>query len=220
MTLDARQKFLEKVYTLWGTILVIWALYRKFLQYPEAIDELIFKPIFFVLPVFVFVLYYEKRTLATLGLHAKNFVRNVYLGLGVGTLFVIEAIALNTVKYGVFTFSPQVAAAPLVLLGFLAFAISSAFCEELLVRGFFFTRLSEGYQNTFKAAFGSIIMYAFILVPAVLTRLSLDMNTVVVFGLTSIILSVVNTIIFQNSKSLVTPILVHAFWNMVVLLYL
>ncbi len=46
---------ISNIYRLWGWVLLIWSLYRYFLKFPEWVDELIFKPVVFVLPVIWFV---------------------------------------------------------------------------------------------------------------------------------------------------------------------
>ena len=61
------------VYHLWGWILLVWSLYRRFLKLPEWADEFIFKPLVFVAPVLWYVRTIEKRKLESIGLTGKNF---------------------------------------------------------------------------------------------------------------------------------------------------
>ena len=57
------------VYHLWGWILLVWSLYRRFLKLPEWADEFIFKPLVFVAPVLWYVRTIEKRKLESIGRH-------------------------------------------------------------------------------------------------------------------------------------------------------
>jgi hypothetical protein len=52
----ARTIFIEKIFAVWGGILLLWALYRYFFHFSEPVDEFIVKPIVFLVPVLFFVL--------------------------------------------------------------------------------------------------------------------------------------------------------------------
>ena len=57
-------------------------------------------------------------------------------------------------------------------------------------------------------------------IPILVTSLKFQGPTLILFVATSVVLAVVNSIIFFQTKSLVTPILIHFFWNMTVALFL
>lgn len=211
---------IPKIYMLWGVILIVWALYRGFMQLPEWVDELIVKPLVFVVPVLIFVRFYEKREIGSVGLKSGKFIRDFYIGIGIGALFIFQAIIANAVKHGGISIAPAISVTMPVLLTYLGFSLSTAFCEELLVRGFLFSRLNEQYKNQIKGMVVSTLMYFSLLVPIVFTQLSLDTTTLLVFIMTNLILSFANTMIYSETKTLTIPILVHTFWNMAVLLYL
>lgn len=212
--------FLEKIFAVWGFILIIWAIYRYFIELPELVDELILKPLIFLTPALIFVFFKEKKNLSSIGLVPGKFVRDMYVGLGFGALFALEGIITNAVKYGTISLAPAITVtAPMLILA-LVVSVASAFSEELLVRGFLYTRLREGYQSHGKALLTSTGMYMLLLVPVIFTRLSLDMVTLVIFLVSSLVMSFANTTIFSETKTLTIPILIHAFWNMAVVLYL
>src|SRR3989344_4056047 len=96
----------KRVYIVWLAIFAVWSIYRVFFRFPEAVDELIVKPLIFVAPVLYFVLFVEKNTLASIGLTARNLFREMYLGLGIGIFFGLEGLIVNLVKYGTFSFFP------------------------------------------------------------------------------------------------------------------
>lgn len=216
----ARVAYIEKIYAIWGGILLIWALYRHFFMLPETVDEFIVKPIVFLGPVLFFVLYKEKRPLSSIGIHANKFVRDLYLAMGFGLLFTVIGIVTNFFKYGSINLNPIVPITGATLLVTLILSLATAFTEEVLIRGFFYTRLAEGYQSQFKALLSSVLMYLLILVPIIFTRLSLNPQGLMLIIVSNIILSSANTMIFTETKSLIVPILIHAFWNMAVVLYL
>lgn len=217
---DKRNPELERIYTIWGMVVIIWSLYRAYMKWPETVDELVVKPLVFVLPVFIYVLFKEKRLLSTIGLTLGKFYRDLYIGIGFGMLFALEGLVANMAKHGKFSFAPLIPVSGPDLLTALVLAIATGFTEELLIRGFFYTRLKEQYASEIKAMIVSSAMYFVLLVPAVFLLSKLSGNTLMIFVFTNLIISFANTMIFNETKTLTVPILVHAFWNMAVTLYL
>lgn len=217
---EKRNLRLERVFTIWGLILIVWAVYRYYEMNPEWVDELILKPLVFLLPVVAYVLKKERRPLASIGLSKGNLYRDIYLGLGFGMLFALEGLVVNSIKYGTFSFAPLVPVTGLSLLIAVFIALATAFSEEVLARGFFFTRLREEYKDEFKALVVSSAMYFMLLVPVVFTVTKLSGVTLLIFVVTNLIMSFANTMIFSETKTVTVPILIHAFWNMAVILYL
>lgn len=204
----------------WGVVLFVWALYRAFLHLPEWIDELFIKPLIFLVPVLLFVRWYEKKSFASIGWLLGKFNRDLYIGLGIGAIFVVEAIVANGVKYGTLTIVPAIPLATVTIVSYLFFSLTSSFCEETLVRGFLFSRLRDNYQNQIKAVVVSTLMYFFLLVPVIFTQLSLTPVSLAIFIMTNLILSFANSMIFSETKTLTIPVLIHTFWNMTVFMYL
>jgi len=211
---------LERIYTIWGIILILWSIYRAFFNLSEAADEFIVKPLIFLTPVFISVLGFEKETLVSIGLTAGKFVRDIYLGVGFGALFAIEGLVTNMVKHGTISLAPAIAVDLPTLSAYLLLSFATAISEEILIRGFFYTRLKAEYKSEFKALVISTLMYLFILVPVVFTRLHLTGVTLAIFIMTNLILSFANTMIFNETKTITVPVLIHVFWNLAVFLYL
>lgn len=211
---------LTGIFRLWAWILLVWSVYRYFFHLPETVDEFIFKPLIFVAPVLYYVLKIEKRPLSSIGITLQNFFPSLYAGFGIGFLFAVEGILANYVKYGQLTISPIKA---FQQYGFFLIVVSlaTAFSEELLGRGFLFSRFYEkSKENLVYAAVYSSFMFLSLHVPILLTSLKYQGVTLVMFFATSIAISFANAILFRYTKSLVGPMLVHLFWNMTVALYL
>lgn len=208
------------VYQVWGLILLVWALYRYYLRMPEWVDEFVFKPLIFVVPIAWYVNRVEKRSLQTLGLTTKNFFKSLYIGLGFGALFAVEGLIINYLKYGRININPIEAYEQYGLVLLLILSLATSYSEELLSRGFVFCRVYEDKKNLFVAALVSTLMFLLLHVPILVTSLHFTGTTLILFILTDIILGLANSILFFNTGSLVAPILVHLFWNMTVALYL
>lgn len=211
---------LEPVYQLWGWILLIWSLYRYFFKFPEAFDEFIAKPLVFALPVLWYVLKKEKRDLTTLGLTTKNLFTSLYVGLGFGFVFALEGLAANAIKYGKIQINPIAAFEQYGMVTLLALSVATAFSEELLNRGFLFSRILEKSKSLPYASLLSTVLFVLLHVPILVTTLKLQGMTLVLFFITDFILGLANSLLYYNTQSLFAPILVHLFWNMTVALYL
>lgn len=214
------KKLSWSVYQVWALILLLWTLYRYYMHFPEWADEFIFKPLIFVVPVAWYVIRSEKRPLESLGMTTKNFFKSLYVGLGFGMLFAVEGLIVNYVKYGKITINPIEAYQHYGLVLLLILSLATAYSEELLSRGFVFHRLYEERKNLLHAALISTVMFVLIHVPILVTSLKLQGPTLVVFFVTDVFLGFINALLYFNTGSLVTPILVHLFWNMTVALYL
>lgn len=210
----------ESAYRVWGWIVIAWALYRYFFRLPEWVDEFIFKPMIFALPVLWYVRNREKKPFASLGLTTKNLFTSIYIGLGFGFVFAIEGLAANAIKYGKIEIIPIAAFEEYGLGMLILLSAATAFSEELLSRGFVFSRLIEGKRGLFYAALVSTLMFVVLHIPILAFSLKLQGVALLLFFVTDFILGFANALLFYNTGSLVAPILVHIFWNMTVALYL
>jgi len=208
------------VFRTWGWILLIWCLYRYFTKLPEAVDELIFKPLIFVVPVLFYVLRIEKRSITSLGLHTKNLAISLYTGLGIGFLFAIEGIVANFIKYGQLSINP-LAVLKTYGLWFVVISFVTAVTEEVLARGFLFSRFFEkSKENLIYATIYSSMMFLALHIPILLTSHKFQGSTLLLYFITTIVISFANSIVYRYTKSLVAPVLIHFFWNMTLALYL
>lgn len=210
----------ESTYRVWGWIVLAWAFYRYFFRFSEMVDEFIFKPLIFVLPVLWFLRRYEKRGLTSLGLTTKNLFPSIYIGLGFGFVFALEGLAANAIKYGKLQIMPIDAFQQYGMGMLIVLSLATAFSEELLSRGFVFTRLMEGKKGLLYAALISTLMFVVLHIPILAFSLKLQGMALLLFFVTDFVLGFANSLLLYNTGSLVAPILVHLFWNMTVALYL
>lgn len=211
---------LTSVFRLWAWVLLIWSIYRYFFHLPETVDEFIVKPLVFVLPVLWYVYKVEKRPLSSIGITGENFFVSLYAGLGIGFLFALEGLLANYVKYGTITINPIEAFKQYGFL-LLLLSLATAISEEVLGRGFLFSRFLERSQgNMIYASLYSTGMSVLLHVPILLTALKYQGTTLVLYLVTIVVISIANAILYRQTKSLLGPILIHLFWNMTVALYL
>ena len=99
---------LKRPVQLFCFLLVTWGFYRHIVKLPDYVEETVFKPLIWIVPVVWLVLVKEKRKLTSIGWTKDNLFTGIYLGLGLGTIFAVEGLVLNIIKYNGINFSPSV----------------------------------------------------------------------------------------------------------------
>lgn len=213
----------RQVYIVWFIIFILWALFRANFYFPEAIDELIVKPLIFVVPVLFVVWVRENKSLKEFGLLPswKNLFLDLYIGVVLGVLFAIEGLLSNYIKYGQFSFAPlDTAKIYPTIEYFLLINLATSISEEILGRGFLYNRFYKIYKKQLWAAVVSSFLFLLLHIPIMFTRVHLTGNALVMYPLSIMIMGITNSYLFTLRGSLVLPILLHTFWNMTVALYL
>ncbi|OGK16508.1 hypothetical protein A2690_04120 [Candidatus Roizmanbacteria bacterium RIFCSPHIGHO2_01_FULL_39_12b] len=212
---------MQKALNLWAIVLILWSVYRTKLALPEWFDEFVAKPLVFVLPVYFYIRNFElKPFFESIYLTRANLFNNVKIALGIGVLLTGSAVAANYFRHGTFSFSNtlfNVGAQnlPIIVIISLATAIS----EELLSRGFLLKRLYEDSGNIYASSFLSSILFLVLHIPILFTNIQLQGSLILLFLMTDFILSMVNSFLFLDGKNLISPILVHTFYNLAIILY-
>jgi membrane protease YdiL (CAAX protease family) len=220
---DYNEIMKHQVFIIWFLIFIIWAFYRANFYFPEWVDELIVKPFVFVLPVLFVILIREKKKLEDLGLTPKlrNFFPDLYIGVVIGIIFALEGLLANFLKYGRFSFLPIL---PARISGgmtsFLLLNLATSIWEEILGRGYLYKKLYDLSHDQFGAAVTSSFLFLLLHIPIMFTQLHLMGSSLLIYPLSILFLGIVNSYLYAYRGSLVLPILVHAFWNMTVALYL
>lgn len=210
----------QKALNLWAIILIIWAVYRAKLKLPEWFDEFIAKPAVFILPVLYYIKKFEKKDFTSaLYLKTKKIGSDILLSVGIGGFFLVSAILANLLKSGKVDFFARFSD-PQTLLLVIALALATGISEEILSRGFVLKRLYEESKNAYTASFFASILFFFLHVPMLFANLKINGNLLLLFMATDLILSLINSFIFLERKSLLVPILIHAFYNLSIILFL
>lgn len=83
-----------------------------------------------------------------------------------------------------------------------------------------YKRLYKTTKNQFGSAATSSFLFLLLHVPILFTRLHLTGTSLLVYPISIMLLGITNSYVYSLRGSLVLPILIHAFWNMTVALYL
>ncbi len=208
----------EKALSLWGIILIIWAFYRSYFKMPIWFDELVAKPLVFVLPVFYYVKKIDKQNIIDffyLRFSYKSFVKDLFYSLLIGGFFFITNILAFYFRTGKIYFFENLPSLVNLLL-IIIFSLATGFSEEILSRGFILKKLYEDSKNPLSSTFFASILFFFLHVPMLFTNVKITGNLLLLFMMTDMLLSMVNGLIFLQRKSLLPPIFIHAFYNIMI----
>lgn len=211
---------LQKALNLWAVILIAWSIYRTYFKMPEWFDEFIAKPLVFVLPVIYYIKKIDKQNVLSslyISLKPKKLFQDFLYAVGIGIIFFIITSLAYFIKSGKFiSFNYNISSANILLI--IITALATGITEEILSRGFVLKKLYEESKNPFSSTFFSSILFFFLHVPILFSNAKIGGNLLLVFLATDLLLSMINGLIFIERKSLVVPIFLHAFYNIIIAL--
>lgn len=207
---------LRPISRLYIFIFVFWGLYRLIFRLPEDIEEIILKPLIWLLPTFYIVFRIEKRSFSSLGYSVKNFRSDVTKGFLFGILFILVGISFNFLRYG--HFSIQNLPAKEVFLPALILSFITAISEETVFRGYIFNRLSEFIKNNGMANLVSSIGFSLIHLPIVIFVYHYGLPQIFIYLILILLSSLGSGLLFSWTKTIWASILIHVFWSWPVVL--
>ncbi len=203
---------MQKTLNFWAIILIIWSIYRANFRLPETIDELLIKPMVFILPVYFFITHWEKRAFFTsVDLRFSSFKKDGLIGVTIGVLFFLVGILANYIKHAYRIVLPSVTSTTMIMA--LILAVATSISEEILSRGFVLKRLYQESKNVLSASFLASVLFFFLHVPILFTNIKITGGMILFIMATDIVLSLLISFIYLERKSLLPAILIHAFYN-------
>ncbi len=210
---------LKHVFALFSFIFIVWSFYRYLPQLlPLWVEELILKPLVWLLPLFWLIRKIEKKTFSSLGLVNINIFPSIYWGVGLGLVFAFEGLMTNIFKYkGLELISLDYS--PLVFLGLLFLSLVTAFSEELVFRGYIFNRLWQIWNKEWLANLVSSILFVVIHLPIGIFVLGYTPGVMLAYFLFVFIFAFGSAFVFGRTKNLISSILLHVFWAWPIILF-
>ncbi|PIS08784.1 hypothetical protein COT75_04860 [Candidatus Beckwithbacteria bacterium CG10_big_fil_rev_8_21_14_0_10_34_10] len=195
----------------------IWGIYRYLSNLSEPWDELIFKPILWLLPIFLIVKRIEKKQLKSLGIVFLKFWKNILIGLGISIFILFEYLLSLVIKGKPISFNPL----NLGLIAFLIYSLSAFFTavsEEIVFRGFLMTRINKVINSKLGSNIIVGILFFVIHLPILIfdqsqTFLGLGKHLSLAIGL-----GLIDGYVFWKTKGIIAPIVAHASLNIFSLL--
>lgn len=203
---------LQNIVGVYVAIFLLWFIYRYITHLGDLIDELLVKPIIWVLPVF-FLMLPKKNIFALLTLQNLT-IKKVVLAVMSGVLLSLLQILPNMLKgYDHFHISANFSVLAIATIG-------TALSEELLFRGFIFTQLQKYYSSITSYATTSLF-FAAIHIPILLFvnhnhihGTSLLIALYVIFAS-----SIMFCFLYAYTKNLWVPIIAHYVLDMLLVIF-
>ena len=212
---------LKHVISYYAFLLVVWGFFRALIRLPEPIEELVLKPLIWILPL-VFVLKKEGGGLESLGWTTKGLLKSIfYIVIAGGLIYEGVVISLGLIfednldKINLFT---SFGAHKDVLLSGLALSVVTAVIEETVFRGFIFNRLNKIFNNELFANVVSSVAWVLIHMPIFIFVYKLSPDNLVFRGLLSTVFAVASAYLFARTKNIVPSVFLHIFWPWVLIL--
>ncbi|WKZ25434.1 MAG: CPBP family intramembrane metalloprotease [bacterium] len=198
-------------------LLIVWGFYRFLFQLPEEIEETIIKPLVWLIPV-IYLVKLERRGLESVGITFKNLFPAIYYSLGLGLIFVLEAMFVNYIKYdGQLNLNANIGQLPFITALGLSFV--TAFSEEITFRGYIFTRIWDFIKNEFTANILTSVFWAMIHVPITIFVWKLDFSASLIYLALTTIFGIGSAFVYARTKNILAPIILHVLWQWPIILF-
>ncbi|HSX48956.1 MAG TPA: CPBP family intramembrane glutamic endopeptidase [Candidatus Saccharimonadales bacterium] len=207
---------LKNAISFFTVLFIVWGLYRLLFKLPDEVEELIIKPLVWVVPV-IFLVRRERATLESIGLTLKNLFPAIYMSLALGSVFVVEAVILNFLKYGKLNFGANLGSQTLMVSLVTSFA--TAFSEELVFRGYIFTRLWGALNNEWTANLITSILWTLIHVPITILVNKLAPVDAIVYLFLTFVFGMGSAFIYGRTKNIGSSIFLHVLWEWPIMLF-
>lgn len=212
----AKTTFVKHITVYSAYLILIWALYRFLFKLPDDIEELFVKPIVWLAPILWFT-FKEKMPLSSLGITFKNLFPSIYLSLGLGAVFVIEAVLTNFLKYGHLNFAANIGNLP--ILTSLGLSFATAFSEEISFRGYIFGRLSLALRDEWAANVASSLIWTLVHVPIAFFVWKLTLLPAILYLILTAVFGIGSAFVFGRTKNVFGSILLHVMWEWPIILF-
>ena len=216
--MDASKKtqYLKHAAILSAYIFLLWGLYRLLFKLPDEIEELIIKPLLWLVPVAILVRK-EGGGLQSVGITSKNLFPSIYLALGLGALFVLEALLINYLKYGGFVFGANIGAMP--IFASLGLSFATAFTEEVTFRGYIFNRFWFATGKEWMANITTSIIWALVHVPVAFFVWKLSFGAALVYLLLTTVFGIGSAFLFARTRNVLSSTILHVMWEWPIILF-
>lgn len=215
-----RQKLsLKHVFALFSFIFIVWSFYRYLPEIlPLWVEELILKPLVWLLPTFWLVKRVERQSFSSLGLTKKNLFPSIYWGVGLGLVFALEGLLTNIIKYKGLNLV-SLGYSSTAFFGLFLLSLVTAFTEETVFRGYLFHRLWQIWQKEWLANIVSSFLFVLIHLPIGIFVLGYNPMVMLAYLFFVFIFAFGSAFVFGRTQNLLASILLHVFWSWPIVLF-
>jgi membrane protease YdiL (CAAX protease family) len=197
-------------------LLIVWGFYRFIFKFPENVEDLIIKPIVWLIPV-VILIRKEKLGPKSVGLTFKNFFPSIYSSLILGIIFAFVGMAVNFAKYQSFNFTSNIGESPFFTA--LLLSLATGFTEEVTFRGFIFNRVWHALENEWLANIIVSLVWGLVHIPIAIFWWKLNLSGTIGTLVLITIFGVGSSYVFARTKNVTSSILLHMLWEWPIILF-
>lgn len=196
---------------LWFGITLVWGVYRYLLPEREVVEELLIKPLIYIVPLLLYLRRNKQLTLGSLGIIFRNKRQILVWGGLFGMVLVIESVMVSLfikhdqVNVTFFSLAPIIPA--------LLTSLGTAISEELLYRGFLLARFMRAWKSEIRANVVVSILFSAAHLGMGIITLRLTGTDLFVYIWSMFVLGFVDGFIYQRTYSVIAPIMAHTLWN-------
>lgn len=216
MSSQTNLKFIKHAIAYYAYLLVVWGFYRLLFQAPAPLEELLVKPIIWLIPL-VFLIKREKLSLSSIGIVFNNFFKVVYFVLTLGFVFSLFAILVNYLKYGGPNFGANIG--EVTFVGAMLLSFITAVVEEVTFRGYLLTRLMSAVKGEWIANLVISVGWALIHLPIAILDWRLEPVSLLIYTAIVFLFSLGTTFVFLKTRNIAAPILLHVLWQWPIILF-
>lgn len=206
----SKAHLLKHATLLFTFLFLFWGCYRLIFKLPDELEEIVIKPLIWILPV-IYLIRKERENLESIGVTFKNLFPAIYLSLFLGSIFALIGIITNYFKYGQLNFGANIGSAGI----FASFALTffTAISEEIIFRGYIFTRLWKALNNEWRANLITSIGWTLIHVPITVFVNKLGPTETIIYLFLTFIFGIGSAYIYGRTKNISSSILLHVLWE-------
>jgi hypothetical protein len=208
--------YLKHALSYYAYLLVVWGFYRLLFQAPVPLEELVVKPVIWLVPLY-FLIKKEKANLASIGIVFNNFFKVVYFVLSLGFVFSFFALLINYLKYNGFAFAANIG--EVTFWGAVGLSFITAVSEEVAFRGYLLTRLINTVKSEINANLIISVGWALIHLPVAVLDWKLEPSFLLVYIIVIFLFSIGTTFVFLRTRNIAAPILLHVLWQWPIILF-
>lgn len=214
---SAKESYKDQIFknslVLYASVFLFWFIYRLFFRFPAAVEEIMIKPLIWLLPTIITIKKIEKRVLfPSLGFAGKNFQNSLFVVLGFVLFFLLENSIFGFLHYH-YSLIAEVVRLPFSSLGGLLIMLATAFVEEVFFRGYLFNRLWEAFGSSWKANLLVSLSFILIHLPISIFVYNLPFSQALLSFLLISIMSLGSGLLFTLTYNTVPSIIWHFLWN-------
>lgn len=197
-------------------LLIVWSIYRFLFHQTEIVDEVLVKPVIWLLPLFLVFLPQSRLSLKDLGIKREGLSTALFLSLGLGFVFLLVSLYTNYQKYGHWEFLASAGTDNLWTLILLILATSIT--EELVFRGYLFSALKQ-ILHSWLAGSLAVLFWVIIHIPVTFFFLNLATADALVYLVLTALYGVGALTVYVVTGNLLAPILIHLMWSIPIILF-